>query len=76
MSDCKLYTTPVDTQTKVSSNMGAPISDPTAYRAWLRLSGTSPSPGLTSPTVQQVCLHMHDPPELHLTVAKHIIWYL
>ena len=36
MSDCKPCATPVDTQAKVSSDMGAPVSDPTAYR---RLAG-------------------------------------
>jgi hypothetical protein len=33
MSDCKLCSTPVDTQVKVSSGMGAFVSDPTAYRS-------------------------------------------
>jgi hypothetical protein len=31
MSDCKPCTTSVDTQAKVSSDMGAPVSDPTVY---------------------------------------------
>jgi hypothetical protein len=33
MSDCKSCSTLVDTQAKVSSDMGAPVSDPTAYRS-------------------------------------------
>jgi hypothetical protein len=32
MSDCKPYTMTVDTQAKFSSDMGAPISNQTAYR--------------------------------------------
>jgi hypothetical protein len=32
MSDYKPYSTSVDTQAKVSSDMGAPIHDPSAYR--------------------------------------------
>jgi hypothetical protein len=33
MSDCKPCSTPIDTQVKVSSDMGAPINDPTTYRS-------------------------------------------
>jgi hypothetical protein len=31
MTDCKPYTTTVDTQAKVSSDTGTHVSDPTAY---------------------------------------------
>jgi hypothetical protein len=33
MSDCMPCSTPVDTQAKVSTDMGAPVNDPTAYRS-------------------------------------------
>jgi hypothetical protein len=47
MSDCKPFSTPVNTQAaKVSSDMGAS----TAYQNLVRLSNMSPSPGLTSHT--------------------------
>jgi hypothetical protein len=77
MSDCKPCSMPVDTQAKVSSDMGTPVSDPTAYRSLV-----GPLQYLTfigpdiSYTVQQVCLHMHDPRAPHLTAAKRILWYL
>jgi hypothetical protein len=63
MSDCKPCSMPVDTQTKVSSDMGAPVSDPTSYH---NLAGalqylTFKRPDIAY-AVQQVCLHMHDPP--------------
>jgi hypothetical protein len=65
MSDCKPCSMSVDTQTKVSSNMGPPVSEPTAYRS---LAGALQYLTFTKPNiayaVQQVCLHMHDPVSL------------
>jgi hypothetical protein len=62
MSDCKPYSTPIDTQAKVSSDTRGSVRDPTAYRS---LAGTLQYLTFTRPTiayvVQQVCLHMHDP---------------
>jgi hypothetical protein len=76
MSDCKLYSTPVDTQAKVSSDMRLQVRDPTTYRS---LAGALQYLTFTRPdianTVQQVCLYMHDPHEPHLTVVKRILWY-
>ena len=62
MTDCKPCSTPVDTQAKLSTDLGDPVADPTAYRS---LAGalqylTFTRPDLTY-AVQQVCLHMHDP---------------
>jgi hypothetical protein len=34
MSDCKPCSTSINTQAKVSSNMGAPVRDPNAYHGW------------------------------------------
>jgi hypothetical protein len=77
MSDCKPCSTSIDTQAKVSSDMGGPVHDPTAYRS---LGGALQYLTFTRPdiayAVQQMCLHMHDPREPHLTVAKHILRYL
>ena len=39
MTDCKLCSTPIDTQAKLSANLGDPVADPTA----------SPSPGRITP---------------------------
>jgi hypothetical protein len=77
MSDCKLCSTPVNIHAKVSSDKGALISNPTAYRS---LVGALQYLTFTRPdiahTVQQVCLCMYDPREPHLTAAKPILWYL
>jgi hypothetical protein len=77
MSDCRPCSTPVDTQAKVSSDSGTPVSDPIAYHS---LVGTLQYLTFTRPdisyAVQQVCLHMHDPREPHLTAAKRILRYL
>jgi hypothetical protein len=77
MSDCKLYSTSVDTQAKVSSDTGTHVSDTIAYRS---LTGALQYLTFTKPdisyAVQQVCLHMHDPQEPHLMAAKHILRYL
>jgi hypothetical protein len=71
MSDYKPCSTPVDTHVKVSSDMGAPVHDPTAYRsqggALQYLTFTRSN---ITYVVQQVYLHMHDPREPHLTAAK------
>jgi hypothetical protein len=53
------------------------LSDPTAYHS---LAGALQYLTFTkldiSYVVQQVCLHMHDPREPHLTGVKHILRYL
>ena len=77
MTDCKPCFTPVDTQAKLSADLGDPVADPTAYRS---LAGalqylTFTRPDLTY-AVQQVCLHMHDPRESHLAVLKHLLRYV
>jgi hypothetical protein len=77
MSECKPCSTPVDTQVKVSSDIGAPVRDPSAYRS---LAGALQYLTFIRPdiayAIQQVCLHMHDPREPHLTTVKRILWYL
>ena len=77
MTDCQPCSTPVDTQAKLSADLGDPVADPTAYQS---LAGalqylTFTRPDLTY-DVQQVCLHMHDPQELHLAALKRLLRYV
>jgi len=77
MTDCKPCSTPVDTQAKLSADMGDLVADRTAYRS---LAGalqylTFNRPDLTY-AVQQVCLHMHDPRESHLAALKRLLRYV
>jgi hypothetical protein len=76
MAECKPYATPVDMQGKVSA--AAPqVADPTGYQS---IAGALQYLIFTRPNiayaVQQVCLHMHDPREPHLTAMKRILRYL
>ena len=77
MSDCKPCSTPVDTQAKLSEAEGTPVTDPTAFRS---LAGALQYLTFTRPdityAVQQICLHMHDPREPHLTALKRLLRYL
>ena len=77
MSDCKPCPTPVDTCAKVSADAGPSVDDPTTYSS---LVGALQYLTFTRPdiayAVQQVCLHMHDPREVHLVAAKQILRYL
>ena len=67
----------MDTHAKVSAIEGAPVTDPTHYRS---LTGALQYLTFTRPdiayAVQQVCLHMHDPREPHLSAVKRILRYL
>ena len=77
MTDCKPCSTPVDTQAKLSTDLGDPVADPTTYRS---LAGalqylTFIRPDLTY-AVQQVYLHMHDPRESHLAALKRLLRYV
>ena len=77
MTDCKPCSTPVDTQGKLSEAEGTPVTDPTTYQS---LAGALQYLTFTRPdityAVQQICLHMHDPWEPHLTALKRILRYL
>jgi hypothetical protein len=77
MTDCNPCSTPVDTQSKLSEAEGTPVIDPTAYRS---LAGALQYLTFTRPdityAVQQLCLHMHDPWEPHLTALKRLLRYL
>ena len=77
MTDCKPCSTPVDTQAKLSADLGDLLADPTAYRS---LAGALQYLIFTRPdltyAVQQVCLHMHDPRESHLAALKRLLRYV
>ena len=77
MSNSKPCATPVDTNPKLSADDGVPVSDPTDFRS---LAGALQYLTFTRPAiayaVQQVCLHMHDPLEPHLSAVKCILRYL
>nr|GEV58046.1 copia protein [Tanacetum cinerariifolium] len=76
MLNCNLSQTLVDTESKLSVG-GDPVSDPTLYRSLVGslkyLTFTRPD---ISYAVQQVCLHMHDPQEPHLSTLERILQYI
>jgi hypothetical protein len=77
MTNCKPCTTPVDLQAKLAGDSGPPVEDISQFR-----SITEALQYLTftwsdiAYAVQQICLHMHDPWEPHLTAMKRIMRYL
>jgi hypothetical protein len=77
MVDCKPCTTPVDLQAKLAGDSGPPVED--ASQFW-SIAGALQYLTFTQAdityTVQQICLHMHDPREPHLTTMKCILRYL
>ncbi|GJS08780.1 ribonuclease H-like domain-containing protein [Tanacetum coccineum] len=76
MVSCNPSRTPVDTESKLGVD-GDPVSDPTLYQS---LAGSLQYLTFTRPdisyAVQQVCLHMHDPREPHLSALKRILRYV
>ncbi|GJZ44478.1 ribonuclease H-like domain-containing protein [Tanacetum coccineum] len=76
MQHCNSCKTLVDTESKLGSD-GDPISDPTLYRS---LAGALQYLTFTRPdisyVVQQICLYMHDPRDLHFTALKRILRYV
>ena len=77
MTDCKPCSTSVDTQAKLSADLGDPVANPTVYRSLASALQyiTFTRPDLTY-AVQQVCLHMHDPRESYLTALKRLLRYV
>jgi hypothetical protein len=77
MVECKPCSTPVDTNPKVSATDGVSVADASDFRS---LAGALQYLTFTRPdiayAVQQVCLHMHDPREPHLTALKRILHYI
>ncbi|GKA88037.1 ribonuclease H-like domain-containing protein [Tanacetum coccineum] len=76
MINCNPSRTPVDTESKLGVD-GDPLSDPTLYRS---LAGSLQYLTFTrldiSYAIQQVCLHMHDSREPHLSALKRILRYV
>jgi hypothetical protein len=77
MTDCKSCTILVDLQAKLVGDSGPPVED--ASQFW-SIVGALQYLTFTQPdiayAVQQICLHMHDTQEPHLTATKCILRYL
>jgi hypothetical protein len=77
MTDCKPCTTLVDLQAKLAGDSGPPVEDASLFRS---ITGALQYLTFTWPdiayVVQQICLHMNDPRETHLTAMKRILRYL
>lgn len=77
MSGCKPVSTPSDVQKKLAADEGDRIENPTQY---MSLSGALQYLTFTRPdiayAVQQVCLFMHDPRQVHMSALKRIIRYI
>jgi hypothetical protein len=77
MVDCKPCTTLVDTLSKLSGDTGDPVSGPMHYHSLVgALQYLTFTRSDISYKIQQVCLHMHDLREPHMTALKHILRYL
>jgi hypothetical protein len=77
MVDCKPCTTPVDLQTKLAGDSGHPVEDASQFRSIARaLQYLTFTRSDIAYAMQQICLHMHDPREPHLTAMKRIPRYL
>ena len=77
MQDCKPVAIPVDLKSKLSDQIGTPLQNPTEYRS---LEGALQYLTFTRPdiayVVQQVCLFMHDPRDLHMQALRRVLRYL
>jgi hypothetical protein len=77
MADCKPCMTLVDLQVKLAGDSVPPVADVYQFQS---ITGALQYLTFTRPdiayTIQRICLHMHDPRELHLTVMKRILHYL
>jgi hypothetical protein len=77
MVDYNPVLTPMDIHAKVSATFRPPVTDLTQLRS---LVGALQYLTFTCPdiayAIQQICLHIHDPREPHLTVMKHVLLYL
>jgi len=77
MANCNPAATPADTKPKASEADGKLIDDATAYRS---IAGGLQYLTITRPdisyAVQQVCLHMHAPRDVHQAMLKRILRYV
>ncbi|VFQ75070.1 unnamed protein product [Cuscuta campestris] len=71
MITCRPTSTHVNTKAKLSGTSGSLVADPALYRsivgALQYLTFTRPD---ISDSVQQICLHLHAPREVHVTAMK------
>lgn len=77
MDNCNPVATPADTKLKASTNDGKLLADATSFRS---IAGALQYLTITRPdisyAVQQVCLHMHAPRDVHQTMLKRILRYV
>ena len=77
MTDCKPAATPAEAKPKLSATAGHPATDAALYRS---IVGALQYLTLTRPdiqfAVQQVCLHMHSPRDVHWSLVKRILRYI
>ena len=77
MANCNPVATPANTKPKASAADGKLIDDATTYRS---IAGALQYLTITRPdiayAVQQVCLHMHAPRDVHQTMMKRILRYV
>lgn len=77
MANCKPATTPVEVKPKLSANDGEVATDGTFYRS---ITGALQYLTLSRPDiaygVNQACLHMHAPRDVHWNLVKRILRYL
>jgi hypothetical protein len=77
MSQCKPASTPIDATAKLASDDTAPVPYPGEYRS---LAGGLQNLTMTQTdlahSVQQICLHMHDPRTSHLLLLKRTLRYV
>jgi hypothetical protein len=77
MLNCHPISTPFDTTSKLSLTAGQPFDNPSLYRS---LAGALQYLTLTRPdlayAVQQVCLFMHAPTDIHFQLIKRILRYI
>lgn len=76
MVGCNPYRTPVDIESKLGDD-GDPVFNPKLYRS---LAGSLQYLTFTRPdityAIQQVCLYMLDPRELHFSALNRILRYV
>jgi hypothetical protein len=76
MTNCSPYLTPATANSKPSIIDGKPMANPTKYRSItgaLHLTITRPDINFA---VQQACLFMHAPTDLHFNLLKRILRYI
>ena len=71
MDNCRPSPMPIDTKAKLLAADGPHVDDPSVYRSIISgLQYLAITRVELTYTVQQVCLHMHDPRKCHLVLVK------